>query len=135
MDLITPYELKRNEDTITLRLVGGLLGHWAVWVKGAVEILQKCKKSELNDKLLALNGKVTDCNAAIFDVPNNFKGCIPGINEILRRQGLFEGDWCLNPAQTLSPGQATEIDRVYNDYPELNDDTFVMKNLNRWIIT
>ena len=135
LDLITPYEFKRNDDIITIRPVGGLLGHWAVWVKRAVEILEKCKQRNLDNNLLALNGKVTDSNSAIFDTVNNFKGCIPGVNEILRRQGLFEGNWCLNPEQTLSPGQSEEIDRVYDNYPELNDDLFVTKNLNRWLIT
>ena len=83
--------------------------------------------------MLALHGNVTDCNGAIFDVANNFKGCISGVHEVLRRQGLFEGIWCLNPNETLSPGQMAEIDRVYRDYPELNDDAFVMKNLDRWL--
>ena len=133
IDLITPYEIRRDNSTVTLRTVGGLLGHWAIWVKGAVEILTKCKEGILDESLLALNGNVTDCNAAVFDVANNFKGCISGVHEILRRQGLFEGIWCLNPNETLSPGQMAEIDRVYRDYPELNDDAFVMKNLHRWL--
>ena len=133
MDLITPYEIRRDNTTVTLRTVGGLLGHWAIWVKGAVEVLTKCKEGILDESLLALNGNVTDCNAAIFDVANNFKGCISGVHEVLRRQGLFEGIWCLNPNETLSPGQMAEIDRVYRDYPELNDDAFVMKNLDRWL--
>ena len=133
IDLITPYEIRRDNSTVTLRTVGGLLGHWAIWVKGAVEILTKCKEGILDESLLALHGNVTDCNAAIFDVANNFKGCISGVHEVLRRQGLFEGIWCLNPNETLSPGQMAEIDRVYRDYPELNDDAFVMKNLDRWL--
>ena len=133
MDLITPYEIKRGEETVTLRIVGGLLGHWSVWVKGAVELLRRCKEDGLDDNLLALNGQVTDCNAAIFDVANDFKGCIAGVNEILRRQGLLEGIWCLNPDETLSPGQLAEIDRVCRDYPELNDDAFVAENLEKWL--
>ncbi|MDC0191142.1 dihydrodipicolinate synthase family protein [Rhodospirillales bacterium] len=133
IDLITPYEIRRDNSTVTLRTVGGLLGHWAIWVKGAVEILRKCKEGVLDESLLALHGNVTDCNAAIFDVANNFKGCISGVHEILRRQGLFEGIWCLNPNETLSQGQMAEIDRVYRDYPELNDDAFVKKNLDRWL--
>ena len=133
IDLITPYEIKRDNSAVTLRTVGGLLGHWAIWVKGAVEVLAKCKEGILDESLLALHGNVTDCNAAIFDVANNFKGCISGVHEVLRRQGLFEGIWCLNPNETLSPGQMAEIDRVYRDYPELNDDAFVMKNLDRWL--
>jgi dihydrodipicolinate synthase/N-acetylneuraminate lyase len=133
MDLITPYEIKRGEETVTLRIVGGLLGHWSVWVKGAVEVLRRCREGVLDENLLALNGQVTDCNAAIFDVANDFKGCIAGVHEILRRQGLLEGLWCLNPDETLSPGQLAEIDRVYRDYPELNDDAFVAANLEKWL--
>jgi hypothetical protein len=133
MDLITPYEIKRGEETVTLRIVGGLLGHWSVWVKAAVEVLRRCREGVLDENLLALNGQVTDCNAAIFDVANDFKGCIAGVNEILRRQGLQEGIWCLNPDETLSPGQSAEIDRVYRDYPELNDDAFVAANLEKWL--
>ncbi len=133
MDLITPYEIMRGDEKVTLRFAGGLLGHWSVWVKGAVEILQQCKEESLSDELLVLNGQVTDCNAAFFDVANNFKGCIAGVHEVLRRQGLLEGIWCLNEKETLSPGQLEEIDRVYQDYPELNDDEFVAENLDRWL--
>ena len=133
MDLITPYEIKRGDETVTLQIVGGLLGHWSVWVKGAVEVLQQCREGVLNDNLLALNGKITDCNAAIFDVANDFRGCISGVHEVLRRQGLVEGIWCLDPEEMLSPGQLAEIDRVYREYPELNDDAFVLKNLERWL--
>ena len=133
MDLISPVTIRRNDEDVTLRIVGGLLGHWSVWVKGAVEVLQHCKSGPLSDELLVLNGQVTDCNAAFFDVANDFKGCIAGVHEILHRQGLLEGIWCLNPDETLSPGQADEIDRVCRDYPHLNDDEFVANNLNRWL--
>jgi hypothetical protein len=133
IDLITPYEIIRDGEKVTLRFVGGLLGHWSVWVKGAVEVLGLCKNETVKDKHLSLNGQVTDCNAAFFDVANDFGGCIAGVHEVLRRQGLLEGIWCLNPNETLSPGQLEEIDRVYSDYPELNDDAFVAKNLNRWL--
>ncbi len=133
MDLITPYEIKRDGETVTLRIVGGLLGHWSVWVKGAVDVLRQCKAGPLDDRLLVLNGKVTDCNAAFFDVANDFKGCIAGVHEVLRRQGLLEGVWCLDPKERLSAGQLAEIDRVYEAYPELNDDAFVAKNLERWL--
>ena len=135
IDLITPYEIRRGDNTVTLRIVGGLLGHWSVWVKSAVELLRTCKEGVSNDSLLALNGKVTDCNAAFFDVANDFNGCIAGIHEVLCRQGLFEGNWCLNAEETLSPGQSAEIDRVYREYPELNDDVFVAANLDRWLST
>lgn len=135
IDLITPYEIRRGDNTVILRIVGGLLGHWSVWVKSAVELLRTCKEGISNDSLLALNGKVTDCNAAFFDVANEFNGCIAGIHEVLCRQGLFEGNWCLNTEETLSPGQSAEIDRVYREYPELNDDVFVAENLDRWLST
>lgn len=133
MDLITPFEFSRGDETVTLNIVGGLLGHWSVWVKGAVDIFERCKNGTLDQELLALNGKVTDCNSAFFDVANEFKGCIAGVHEILRRQGLFEGIWCLNPEETLSPGQSDEIERVYREYPELCDDAFVTANLDRWL--
>ena len=133
MDLITPYEIMRGDEKVTLRIVGGLLGHWSVWVRGAVEVLRQCKEETLSDDHLVLNGQVTDCSAAFFDVANDFAGCIAGVHEVLRRQDLLEGIWCLNPEETLSPGQLVEIDRVYRDYPELNDDEFVAENLNRWL--
>lgn len=138
MDLITPYDILRKSATggdeiVQLRFAGGLLGHWSVWVKGAVEVLRKCKEEALSDDHLVLNGQVTDCNAAFFDVAHDFKGCIAGVHEVLRRQGLLEGIWCLNPEETLSPGQLAEIDRVYNEYPDLNDDAFVAENLDRWL--
>lgn len=133
MDLITPYEITRGDEVVTLRIRGGLLGHWSVWVKGAVDLLGRCKEGPLDDKLLAVGAQVTDCNAAFFDVANDFKGCIAGIHEVLRRQGLLDGIWCLDPQEDLSPGQMAEIDRVYRDYPDLNDDRFVADNLDRWL--
>lgn len=133
MDLITPYEIMRGDEKVTLSFAGGLLGHWSVWVKGAVEVLRICKKEPISNTHLVLNGQVTDCNAAFFDVANDFAGCIAGVHEVLRLQGLFEGIWCLNPDETLSPGQREEIDRVYQEYPELNDDEFVAENLHRWL--
>ena len=84
-------------------------------------------------ELLALDSQVTDCNAAIFDVANKFHGVIAGCHEILRRQGLLEGIWCLDPKETLGPGQKEEIDRVCAAYPHLNDDDFVRANLERWL--
>ncbi len=135
MDLITPYEITRDHETVTLRIVGGLLGHWSVWVKGAVDLLRRCKEDPLDDRLLAFGGQVTDCNAAFFDVANEFSGCIAGVHEVLRRQGLLEGIWCLDPEEVLSPGQLAEIDRVYHEYPDLNDDRFVAENLDRWLVS
>jgi dihydrodipicolinate synthase/N-acetylneuraminate lyase len=125
-DLITEYRF----GDVKLRIVGGLLGHWAVWTRAAVRMLERVKTSTASD-LLTLNVQVTDCNAAFFDVANNFHGCIAGIHEVLRRQGLLEGRWCLDPHEDLSPGQMQEIDRVYAAYPHLNDDDFVMDFLNR----
>jgi len=133
MDLITPYEIMRGDEKVSLKFAGGLLGHWSVWVEGAVEVFRKCKEEPLSSEHLVLNGQVTDCNAAFFDIANDFAGCIAGVHEVLRRQGLLDGIWCLNPEETLSPGQLAEIDRVYHEYPELNDDAFVADNLNRWL--
>lgn len=129
-DLITPYRF----GDCTLRMVGGLLGHWAVWTRRAVELLARVlnESSSVSD-WLGLGAQITDANAAIFDAGNQFKGCIPGIHEILRRQGLLEGCWCLNPEEVLSPGQASEIDRVCRAYPHLTDDAFVAEHLDKWL--
>ena len=121
-----------------VRIVGGLLGHWSAWTNKAVQILKQCHAiAECNrpvpPPMLTLAIAVTDANAAFFDAANNFAGCIAGIHEVLRRQGLLREIWCLNPAETLSPGQKEEIDRVYQSYPELNDDKFVKENLDRWL--
>jgi hypothetical protein len=116
--------------------VGGLLGHWAVWTRRAVELHRRCRQwvSSSNPQAFFDDAvAVTDCNAAFFDVANGFAGCIPGIHEVLRRQGLLEGTWCLDPHETLGPGQASEIDRVSGDYPHLNDDQFVREHLDEWL--
>jgi len=133
-DLLTPYRFSVNGEIIEKRFVGGLLGHWAVWTKKAVELLNEIKECIANDysgakKILSKGIEVTDMNAAIFDSKNSFKGCIPGIHEVLRRQGILEGRWCLNPEEKLSAGQMEEIDRVYKNYPHLTDDEFVKKFL------
>jgi Dihydrodipicolinate synthetase family len=137
LDLLTPYRFRRGEDVVTARFAGGLLGHWCVWTRWAVEIVARVRRSALegaiDPDLLALDAAVTDCNGAFFDVANGFRGCIAGLHEVLRRQGLLGGTWCLDPEESLSPGQAQEIDRVYAAYPELNDDAFVSKNLERWL--
>jgi dihydrodipicolinate synthase/N-acetylneuraminate lyase len=136
-DLITPYAVSHHGADTTVRIKGGLLGHWSVWVRKAVELLARTHAAAAADAvpadLLALDSQVTDCNAAIFDVANNFHGVIAGCHEILRRQGLLEGIWCLDPTETLGPGQKDEIDRVCAAYPHLNDDAFVRENLNRWL--
>jgi hypothetical protein len=120
-----------------LHFSGGLLGHWSVWTHMAVAILDRCKATRgaasVPMELLALDSAVTDCNAAFFDVANGFHGVIAGCHEVLRRQGLLAGRWCLDPAEDLSPGQMEAIDRVYRLYPELNDDAFVAANLERWL--
>lgn len=120
-----------------LHIVGGLLGHWAVWTRRAVEILAACRAVQAGQAqglpLRVWAGQVTDCNAALFDVAHNFAGCIAGIHEVLRRQGLLAGRWCLDPDEDLSPGQAEELDRVCAAYPHLQDDEFVRENLDRWL--
>jgi len=132
-DLLTPYRFSVDGEIVEKRFVGGLLGHWAVWTKKAVELLDEIQQCITNDysgieKLLSKGIEVTDMNAVIFDAKNSFKGCIPGIHEVLRRQGFLEGRWCLNPEEELSAGQMEEIDRIYKNYPHLADDKFV-KNL------
>ncbi len=137
LDLLTPYRFTVGSKQVERRIVGGLLGHWAVWTKRAVELLECChavaREQTIPADLLRLAVEVTDCNAAFFDAANGFRGCIAGIHEVLRRQGLLEGIWCLDPNETLSPGQAEEIDRVYRSYPHLNDDTFVAEHLHEWL--
>jgi len=138
MDLITPYGFEINGKRRDLRMVGGLLGHWAVWTKRAVELLEECHKVALVGRTvpkstLKMSVQMTDCNAALFDAANQFAGCIPGLHEVLRRQGLFEGVWCLDPHENLSPGQKDEIDRVYRAYPELADDEFVQEGRDLWL--
>ena len=136
-DFLTEYKISDGNKIISKRIVGGLLGHWAVWTKKAVELLDEIHTSNNQNKdirqLLAKGIHVTDSNAAFFDSANNFAGCITGIHEVLRRQGLLEGIWTLNEKDILSPGQKEEIDRVYKAYPELNDDAFVAENLDRWL--
>ncbi len=127
-DLITPFEV----EGVSLRIVGGLLGQWAVWTRRAVEILDQIRAGQ-NAHMLKLNAQLTDANGAVFDVANAFRGCIAGIHEILRRQGLLEGIWCLDPHESLSPGQSEELDRVTQSYPHLTDDNFVRENLDRWL--
>jgi len=133
LDLAVPFDVKRGAETVRVRIKGGLLGHWSVWTHSAVALLKKIQDGKVSDDLLALDARVTDCNSAFFDVANNFAGCIPGCHEVLRRQGLLEGTWCLDPNEKLSPGQAEEIDRVYREHGDLADDAFVKVNLERWL--
>ena len=116
--------------------MGGLLGHWAVWTRSAVILLENIQKGNLSGDIqqqLDLGMQITDSNAAFFDAAGSFKGCIVGLHEVLRRQGLMEGLWTLNRDEVLSPGQKKEIDRVYEAYPDLNDDDFVAENLHKWL--
>ncbi|MDB6028505.1 MAG: dihydrodipicolinate synthase/N-acetylneuraminate lyase [Verrucomicrobiales bacterium] len=138
LDLLTPYRFLKNGKPTERRIVGGLLGHWSVWTRAAVQLLAECQavarsKKPISAELLRRNVEVTDCNAAFFDSANQFAGCIAGLHEVLRRQGLLEGIWCLDRKEKLSPGQAAEIDRVYRAYPHLNDDAFVAKHREKWL--
>jgi hypothetical protein len=137
LDLLTPFHVEAGGRLHTLRIKGGLLGHWSVWVKKAVELLDRIHTAVAADRvpadLLALDPQVTDANAAVFDAANNFHGVIAGCHEILRRQGLLAGIWCLDPNEGLGPGQQAAIDRVYAAYPHLTDDEFVRANRERWL--
>jgi dihydrodipicolinate synthase/N-acetylneuraminate lyase len=138
LDLLTPFHAESSCGMIERRIVGGLLGHWAVWTRKAVELHKECRQiAQANGpvpaELLRRSAEVTDANAAFFDAANQYAGCIPGLHEVLRRQGLLEGTWCLDPKETLSPGQLQEIDRVYRAYPHLNDDAFVAENRDEWL--
>jgi dihydrodipicolinate synthase/N-acetylneuraminate lyase len=135
-DLLTTYRFEVAGETVEKGFVGGLLGHWAVWTRKAVALLAEVKAVQRQGEaglaaLLTKNIAVTDMNAAIFDPAHGFQGCIPGIHEVLRRQGLLAGRWCLNPREELSPGQLAEIDRVCAAYPQLVDDAFVTELLAR----
>jgi dihydrodipicolinate synthase/N-acetylneuraminate lyase len=138
VDLLSRYRISTAAGDRSARIVGGLLGQWAVWTRKAVEMLEEIhllteSEEPIPPRLLTLALDVTDANAAFFDSANGFAGCIAGIHEVLRRQGLIEGIWCLNPRETLSPGQSEEIDRVCRVYPHLADDAFVNENLDVWL--
>ncbi len=136
-DLLTLFQFAETAEPV--RIVGGLLGHWAVWTNRAVAHLMECRRIivqqriPIPQRMLTLNAQVTDSNAAFFDPAHAFAGCIAGIHEVLRRQGLLEGIWCLDPKETLSPGQMEEIDRVYAAYPHLNDDLFIQEHRDFWM--
>ena len=138
LDLLTPMKFGEDSDVPELRFRGGLLGQWAVWTRQAVEDLNAIRRvcsdgSGIPSSWLTRAQQLTDANAAIFDLANRFAGCIPGIHEVLRRQGLLEGVWTLNENEGLSAGQSDEIARVCVSYPSLTDDTFVAENLDRWL--
>jgi len=137
LDLLAPFTFLREGRPVTVRIRGGLLGHWSVWTRAAVQLLDRIHAAvaagQAPLELLALDSQVTDCNAALFDVAHEFHGCIAGCHEVLRRQGLLAGTWCLDPEEGLSAGQAAELTRVARDYPHLTDDAFVKENLGRWL--
>jgi hypothetical protein len=135
-DLVTPFAIRTEGREAVVRFKGGLLGHWSVWTRSAVACCRSSRRlsrpARIEPEILALDSFVTDCNSVVFDVVNNFAGCIPGCHEILRRQGLMTSIHCLDPDETLSPGQAEGIDRLYATYPEWHDDGFVAEHLHDW---
>jgi len=137
LDLLAPFTFMHEGKSVTVRIKGGLLGHWSVWTRAAVQLLERIHAAVAAGQapldLLALDGQVTDCNAALFDVAHDFQGCIAGCHEVLRRQGLLQGTWCLDPHEGLSEGQAAELSRVQRDYPHLTDDAFVAEHRERWL--
>ena len=137
-DLLTEFDVCAGADAPALRIGGGLLGQWAVWTREAVTMLRSIQDDDAAGTLdyrhwLTYGVQLTDANAAVFDSAHNFHGCISGVHELLRRQGLLQGIWCLNPAESLSPGQCEELDRVGRAYPHLADDDFVAAHLDDWL--
>ncbi|UPO78402.1 MULTISPECIES: dihydrodipicolinate synthase family protein [Arthrobacter] len=137
-DLLTEFHVDAPDGPCTLRFAGGLLGQWAVGTKAAVALLEKAHQAAAGDagsrrEMLRLSADLVDFNQAVFDPANDFHGVIAGVHEVLRQQGLLQGIWCLNPEEGLSPGQAKEIERVRLAYPELNDDSFISENRDRWL--
>lgn len=136
-DLLTSFPVQIDGKADTIDIVGGLLGHWSVWTRKAVELVEEISAvrghAEIPSSWWTRDAAVTDSNGAFFDAANDYVGVIAGLHEVLRRQGLLEGIWCLDPEENLGPGQLAEIDRVYRSYPGLNDDAFVQENLDRWL--
>ncbi len=137
LDLLSRWEIITPQGLVKVQINGGLLGHWAYWTSRAVRLLEVCKTARQQEaiprELFTLAGQITDSNAAIFDAAHQFAGCIPGIHQVLYRQGLLATTLCLNPLESLSADQADEIERVYRAYPALNDDEFVHNNLDQWL--
>lgn len=133
LDLLSEYTFTQDGRQFRARFAGGLLGHWAVWTHTVVQLFEQLKRERNQASVathwLTLANQMTDCNSAVFDTANHYKGCIAGIHEILRRQGLMEGIWTLDEEETLSPGQVEELDRVQRQYPHLLDDAFVKRFL------
>jgi hypothetical protein len=137
LDLTLPFDLRDKGVTVRTHIRGGLLGHWSVWTAAAIKHFERCKAARdqptVPTDLLALDALVTDCNSAFFDVANDFHGCIAGCHEVLRRQGLLKGIWCLDPEEGLGPGQMQQIDRVCKEHADLSDDDFVAAHLQKWL--
>jgi dihydrodipicolinate synthase/N-acetylneuraminate lyase len=137
VDLLTPYRVRVGERVVEKRIVGGLLGQWAVWTRAAVDLLDEVRalrgRAEVPVELLTRAARLTDANAAVFDAANRFHGVIAGVHEVLRLQGMLEGTWCLDPDEGLSPGQAEEIARVRAEHPDLVDDAFVAAHRDAWL--
>ena len=138
LDLVTEYAISTSAGVQKLHFSGGLLGHWAVWTQSAVAMLEEARRfrdreTDIPQNYLTKAIEVTDANAVLFDAANHFAGCIPGIHEVLHRQGLLEGTWCLDPDEVLSVGQNSEIDRICEAYPYMRDDKFIAENLDRWL--
>ena len=136
IDLLTTYKFDINGKHYEKGFEGGLLGHWSVWTKRAVELFELCKqekkKSSISAEMLSLAHAVTDTNAVLFDGANKFAGCIPGLHYVLKKQGLMKSLNCINPDEKLSPGQVQEFERIYSMYPHLFDDDFVKENIDTW---
>jgi len=136
-DLLTEFRFASSGQGRSLRMVGGLLGQWAMWTRRASELLAETKDAfatgSVSSGLLTLAAQLTDANGALFDAAHSYAGCLPGIHEALRRQGLLAGRWCLNPREDLSRGQIEDIDRIWNAYPDLRDDDFVAEHLDVWL--
>lgn len=134
-DLVTPFSFVVRGRRVEQQIVGGLLGQWAVWTRQAVDLLGRLRRARraAPQAWFTEGAAITDANSAIFDARHRFRGCIPGIHEVLRRQGLLRGTWCLDTRERLSPGQSADISRVTRAYPELTDDHFVRANLDRWL--
>ena len=137
-DLLTEFEFIEDGEPVRVGFHGGLLGHWAVWTRAAVELFDRIRdlrrrRAPVPREILTLGAQITDCNAALFDAAGGFRGCIVGVNEVLRRQGFLDTNFTLDPHMELSPEQGREIDRVMEAYPHLQDDDFVARNLSRWL--
>jgi dihydrodipicolinate synthase/N-acetylneuraminate lyase len=136
LDLLTPFPVQDADGLAVRHVTGGLLGQYAVWTHAAVRQMARIRAARggtIDARWLTEAAALTDANAAIFDAANGFAGCIPGIHEVLRRQGLLAGTWCLDPHEELSPGQSEALDRVCRQYPELTDDAFVAEHRDRWL--